>query len=129
MSDTLRLRATLLALRLAAATALASGALALIRRAGQGGFQGGFQGGGVDAALSGLLGGAELLVILAFALGAVKTLSYAAALAIHALPTIGGLWRLGAPAAEAELFSALPLLTALVALFLFRREDRLLSLG
>lgn len=78
-----------------------------------------------------LFGVAQLLILIAFALGLAKTLSYGAVTVMHAASTLSTSERLVTPYDGSNLlfWAAVPILAALVMLFLFRREDRLLSVG
>lgn len=67
-------------------------------------------------------------VVIAFLIGAMRTLSYGAILAMHAVSTLAS-WRQYLDAFENLLFfAAWPMLAACIALFLLRRHDTLLTL-
>lgn len=74
----------------------------------------------------------QTFVVLAFIAGAFKTLTYGAALIMHAVSTLSTWPHLVAPYAPDTsilFWAAVPVVFALVALFLLRGRDRLLSLG
>ncbi|WP_439477977.1 hypothetical protein [Brevundimonas sp.] len=74
------------------------------------------------------VGLAQGVVVIAFLVGAMRTLSYGAILAMHAISTLAS-WRQYLDAFENLLFfAAWPMLAACVALFLLRRHDTLLTL-
>ncbi len=77
------------------------------------------------------LGLAQLALILAFAAGAFKTPTYAAVLLMHAVSTFASWPRYLEPLARPNIlfFAAFPVLGALVALFILRHRDRLLTIG
>ena len=76
-----------------------------------------------------VLGLSQLVLVIAFAIGALKTVTYGALLAMHAVTTIVSLkMHLDPFAVPNILFWAnWPILGALVALFLLRHRDRMLS--
>lgn len=86
---------------------------------------------GFDAqgpAIMAAVGLAQSVVVVAFLIGAMRTLSYGAILAMHAVSTLAA-WRQYLDAFENLLFfAAWPMLAACVALFLLRRHDTLLTL-
>ncbi len=78
------------------------------------------------------LGVAQTLLVLVFIVGVLKTLTYGALLLMHAVSTLSTWKHLIAPYAPdtSMLFwAAVPVLFALVALFVLRRRDRLLSVS
>jgi len=86
----------------------------------------------ISAELSIAAGVAQTLVILAFMAGALKTLTYGAALLMHTVSTLSTWEHLVAPYAPdtSMLFwAAVPLVFALLALFLLRNRDRLLAVN
>jgi hypothetical protein len=86
---------------------------------------------GLPHEMSYLIGAIQLLVVILFALGLFKTWTYGFFLTIHALGTLST-WQVLITPYEGgnHLFVAvIPVLGALVALFLMRREDTWLSLG
>lgn len=86
---------------------------------------------GLDAqgpAILTAIGLAQGVVVIAFLIGLMRTLSYGAILAMHAISTLAS-WRQYLDAFENLLFfAAWPMLAACVALFLLRRHDTLLTL-
>lgn len=78
-----------------------------------------------------LLGGIEMLILLAFLVGAFKTWTYGLVMVFHGVSAISSLPRYLDPYTDSNLlfFAALPMLAACVALFLLREEDRLASIG
>ena len=78
-----------------------------------------------------ILGAAQALIILAFALGAVKFWSYGAVALMHTVSTLSTIPKLLDPYTSPNLlfWAAAPLLAALWLLFFLRDEDRLMSLG
>lgn len=74
------------------------------------------------------VGLAQGAIVIAFLIGAMRTLSYGAVLAMHAVSTLAS-WRQYLDAFENLLFfAAWPMLAACIALFLLRRHDTLLTL-
>ena len=74
------------------------------------------------------LGAAQALLVLAFAAGLARTVTYGAVLAMHAVTTLVS-WRAYLDLDNILFYAAFPMLAALIALFLLRDEDRLFSLG
>ncbi len=77
------------------------------------------------------LGIVQMAVIAGFAAGFAKLWTYGAALAMHAASTLSTYAHLIRPWAEGSellFWAAVPVLAALIALFLLRDEDRLLSI-
>jgi len=76
------------------------------------------------------LGIAELLLLLAFLVGAYKTWTYGIILLAHSVTTAVSAWRLLPPYEAHQLlyFGSLPLLAACVALFLMRDSDTLFTI-
>jgi uncharacterized membrane protein YphA (DoxX/SURF4 family) len=70
----------------------------------------------------------QAVLVAAFALGIARTWSYAAVLVMHAVTTAVS-WKAYLGLENILFFSAWPMLAALVALWLLRDEDRLLTLG
>ncbi len=75
------------------------------------------------------LGAAQMLLVLAFAAGAFKTISYGALLLMHLATTIVSLKMHADPFAVPNIlfWANWPILGALIALFLLRDRDRMLS--
>lgn len=75
-----------------------------------------------------LVGTAQAIVVLAFALGAFKTLSYGAVLLMHGVSTLSSWRQYLDPFDHLLFFAAWPMLAACIGLFLLRDHDRLLAL-
>ena len=90
-----------------------------------------FYGGAQPVGVIVTLGVVQTLVVLAFAAGALRTWTYGALLAMHAVSTASTLGRLIDPYEGLNhlFWAAVPTLAALLALFLLRRYDTLLSLS
>jgi uncharacterized membrane protein YphA (DoxX/SURF4 family) len=84
--------------------------------------------GAVPRALVYAAGAVQAVLVVAFALGIAKTWSYGAVLIMHAVTTAVS-WKAYLGLENILFFSAWPMLAGLVALWLLRDEDRLLSLG
>lgn len=74
------------------------------------------------------LGAIQMALVLAFATGFARTFSYGAILAMHAVTTLVS-WRAYLGLDNILFYSAFPMLGALIALFMLRDDDRLLSLS
>jgi putative oxidoreductase len=77
------------------------------------------------------LGVVQTLVIVAFAAGFARFWTYGAVLLMHAVSTLSTYGRLinpWGPGAQLLFWAAVPVLAAMLALFLLRGEDRLLSI-
>ncbi len=87
--------------------------------------------GGVAETLVFVVGVVQVLILLAFAIGALKFWSYGLVLLMHAGSTLSSWKQYLNPYDGANLlfFAAWPMLAALVALFLLREHDTLLSVG
>lgn len=70
----------------------------------------------------------QAVLVAAFALGIARTWSYGAVLIMHAVTTAVS-WKAYLGLENILFFSAWPMLAGLVALWLLRHEDRLLTLG
>ncbi|MGF1464365.1 MAG: DoxX protein [Maricaulaceae bacterium] len=72
---------------------------------------------------------AQLLVVLAFAAGVMRTVSYGAILLMHATSTLSTYERLLDPLARPNIlfWAAVPVLGAVIALFLMRKRDVILN--
>ena len=126
------LRLPLLLIRLAAAAFFLVWSLEkiLLPEKQQGVFEA-FYGGAQPVGVIVALGVVQTLIVLAFAGGALKTLTYGALLVMHAVSTLSTTGRLIDPYEGLNhlFWAAVPTLAALLALFLLRRYDTLLSLG
>jgi hypothetical protein len=78
-----------------------------------------------------ILGGAQLLLVLAFLAGVARTFTYGAILLLHAGSTFATWRQYLAPYEDINIlfFAAWPMLAACLALFLLRDQDRLWVLG
>ncbi len=78
-----------------------------------------------------ILGGLQALLVLLFLLGLVKTISYGGVMLMHGVSTLSTWQQLLTPAQDPNIlfWAAVPTLAALIALFLMRKDDTLLSLG
>ena len=77
------------------------------------------------------LGMVQTLIVLAFAAGFARFWAYGAVLLMHAVSTLSTYGRLANPwgaGAQLLFWAAVPVLAALIALFLLREQDRLLSI-
>lgn len=78
------------------------------------------------------IGAAQVVLLLAFVAGAFKTWTYAAVLLMHAGGTFAGWSRMippYGPQSSQSFWAAVPVLAAIVALYLLRDRDRLLAVG
>lgn len=77
------------------------------------------------------IAGAELILLLGFVVGWAKSWTYGLVLALHTVSTLSGFRQYLDPFSGANLlfFAAWPMLAACVALFVLRREDRLLAIA
>lgn len=77
------------------------------------------------------IGLAQLLLVIAFAVGAWPTLTYGAVTVMHAVSTVASWPRYLDPLARPNIlfWAAVPVLAALIALFVLRNRDRLLTIG
>ncbi len=125
-----RLAISLLVMRLSLAVVFAAWALDKFINPEHGAavFQGFY---GLDAVPTSLVhaaGAAQAVLVAAFALGIARTWSYGAVLLMHAVTTAVS-WKSYLGLDNILFFSAWPMLGALVALWLLRDNDRLLSVG
>lgn len=78
-----------------------------------------------------VLGVVQTLIVLAFAAGFARLWTYGAVIIMHAVATASTYARLlnpWGPGAQLLFWAAIPVLAAMLALFLLREEDRLLSI-
>ncbi len=77
------------------------------------------------------IGLVQLVLVLAFGAGVFKTISYGAVTLMHAVSTIASYERYLDPLARPNIlfWAAVPVLAAMVALFILRARDRMLTLG
>ena len=78
-----------------------------------------------------LLGVVQTVVVLAFAAGFSRLWTYGAVLLMHVISTLSTYGRLinpWGPGAQLLFWAAVPVLAAMIALFLLREDDRLLSI-
>lgn len=87
--------------------------------------------GGLNATVIYLIGAVELLILLAFVAGAVKTWTYGFVLFAHGVSTFSSWRQYLDPYAEANIlfFAAIPMLAACLTLFLLRDRDRLFAVS
>lgn len=80
----------------------------------------------VTQALAPVVGGLQMLIVLAFAIGILRTYTYAAVLLMHGVGTLASLPNMldYTTYPNQLMLAALPTLGALVALFLLRAEDQ-----
>jgi len=130
MNTDRRLAISLLLLRLS--LALTMGAWALDKfvnpEHGAAVFAGFYGLGGVGETAVYAVGAVQAALVLGFVLGVARTWTYGAVLAMHAVTTVVS-WKAYLGLENILFFSAWPMLAGLVALFLLRDEDRLLTLG
>ena len=90
-----------------------------------------FYGGAQPVAVIVVLGVIQTALVLAFAAGLFKTVTYGALLAMHAVSTVSTTGRLIDPydGLNHLFWAAVPTLGLLIGLFLLRRRDTFLSLG
>ena len=84
---------------------------------------------GVGESVVHVLGVLQAAIVIAFALGLARTWTYGAMLVMHGLTTFVSFGAYLDPLKNILFFAAWPMLAALIALFLLRREDNLASLG
>ncbi|UCH49164.1 MAG: hypothetical protein JSU95_05080 [Betaproteobacteria bacterium] len=84
---------------------------------------------GLGSTAAYVIGGAELLLILAFVAGLWKRWTYGAVLVLHGVSTLASFGRYLAPFEGHNLlfFAAWPMLAACIALYLLRDSDKLYS--
>lgn len=78
------------------------------------------------------IGIAQIIILLAFAAGALKTWTYGAVFVMHAASTLVGWHRMippYGPQASMTFWAAVPVLAAILALFLLRDRDRLFAVN
>ncbi|MDQ3617291.1 MAG: hypothetical protein M3374_00955 [Pseudomonadota bacterium] len=94
-------------------------------------FEGFYGLGGVAEPLVYAIGIAQVVLVLCFALGVLRTWSYGLVMLMHAGSTLSSWQQYLNPFEGANLlfFAAWPMLAACIALFLLREHDNLLSLG
>jgi putative oxidoreductase len=74
-----------------------------------------------------VIGVVQAIFVVAFAIGAFKTISYGAILLMHAVSTVSSWRQYLEPFENLLFFAAWPMLAGCVALFLLRDDDRLLA--
>lgn len=78
------------------------------------------------------LGIAQLVLVLAFAVGLLRFWTYGAVMVMHAVTVAVSWWKIVppfGPAANILFWAGIPVLAAMIALFLLRDRDRILSVG
>jgi len=125
-----RLRVALLGLRLSLALVFAAWAADKFVNPDHGAavFQGFYGLEAVPPTLVYAAGAVQAVLVAAFVLGIARTWSYGAVLIMHAVTTAVS-WKAYLGLENILFFSAWPMLAGLVALWLLRDEDRLLSVG
>ena len=85
----------------------------------------------ISPSISLAFGVLQTVIVLAFMAGLFKTWTYGAILGMHAVSVLSTYKELLAPYQPPNhlFWAAVPLLAALIALFILRREDRLLTFG
>ena len=79
-----------------------------------------------------VVGAIQVLILLAFAAGAFKTWTYGAVFLMHGASTLAGWSRMippYGPQSSMTFWAAVPVLAAILALFLLRDRDRLFAFG
>jgi len=82
---------------------------------------------GLESGVAYALGAMQLLLVIAFALGVLKTVTYGAVLALHTVSTLSSFQQYLNPFEGGNIlfFAAWPMLSACVVLFLLRDSDSL----
>jgi hypothetical protein len=78
------------------------------------------------------IGIAQIVILLGFLAGVLRFWTYGAVMLMHAGSTLSSYWRLippYGPDANLLFWAALPTLAAIIALFLLRDRDRLMTIG
>lgn len=85
----------------------------------------------LSVSVSFLIGAVQLLIVLAFLAGIARTWTYGAVLVMHTVSTLSSYSQYLHPFQGGNLlfFAAWPMLAACVVLFLFRDEDRMLTIS
>lgn len=84
---------------------------------------------GLENTIVYIIGGVEILILILFFLGIMKTFTYGAVLVFHAVSTFSAFTKYLAPLENLLFFAAWPMLAACITLFLMRKEDTLLQFG
>ncbi|MEX2577625.1 MAG: hypothetical protein WD342_01095 [Verrucomicrobiales bacterium] len=82
---------------------------------------------GLGPTVLGVIGAVQLVIVLAFAVGFCRKISYGLVLLMHAVSTFSSYQQYLDPWNNLLFFAAWPMLAACAALFLLREEDTLLS--
>ncbi|HDZ58172.1 MAG TPA: hypothetical protein ENI17_02840 [Pseudomonas xinjiangensis] len=88
-------------------------------------FAGAYRMPGLDEAIFYVIGGAQLILITAFVIGAFKTWTYGAVMVFHTVSTLAVFGKYLQPFDSLLYFAAWPMLAACIALFLLRDYDTL----
>ncbi len=83
--------------------------------------------GGLGSSTLVVIGIVQAIFVVAFAIGAFKTISYGAILLMHSVSTLSSWRQYLEPFENLLFFAAWPMLAGCVALFLLRDDDRLLA--
>lgn len=126
-----RLRVSLLLLRLSLGLVMMVWAFDKILNPSHGAavFEGFYGLSGLGESVIRTIGVIQGLIVLAFLLGLARTWSYGAVLLMHAVTTLVSWSAYLQPLENILFFAAWPMLAGLIALFLLRHEDRIVSLG
>lgn len=84
---------------------------------------------GLENTIVYVIGGIEIIILIMFFFGIMKTFSYGAVLIFHAVSTLSAFAKYLAPFDNLLFFAAWPMFAACIALFLMRKEDTLLQIG
>lgn len=84
-----------------------------------------------ESTVSYIIGGVELVIILGFLLGAMKTWTYGAVLLFHSISTLSSYNEYLAPYTPPNIlfFAAIPMLAACITLFALREYDNFLTVN
>lgn len=130
MNDTDRLQVSLVALRLGVFIVMFMWALDKIVNPDHAAavFENFYMLEGMGGGILAVIGGLQILVVLAFLAGFLKTWTYGLVLLMHAVSTLSSWQQYLAPWDHLLFFAAWPMLAACLALFLLRDRDQLFSL-
>ncbi len=131
MATDLRLRVSLLSLRLGVALVFAVWGLDKVLQPEHAGrvFESFYQLPGVGSSVFAVLGIAQLALTAAFAAGLAKRVTYGGVLVLHAISTLSSYRQYLDPFDHLLFFAAWPMLAACLALYLLRDHDTLGTVG